>query len=74
MGTLSQHPQTSSSLAMVLHRVVSVMALKTIRVDGNDALSGFFCNQRGQKDCAIEEQCPVLIEAMSYRSGSALNV
>jgi 2-oxoisovalerate dehydrogenase E1 component alpha subunit len=40
--------------------------IKTIRVDGNDALAVFSATKEARK-IAIEEQCPVLIEAMSYR-------
>ncbi|MBC3767482.1 thiamine pyrophosphate-dependent dehydrogenase E1 component subunit alpha [Neptunicella marina] len=40
--------------------------IKTIRVDGNDALAVFAATKRA-REIALEEQCPVLIEAMSYR-------
>lgn len=40
--------------------------IKTIRVDGNDALAIYAATQEARK-IALEEKCPVLIEAMSYR-------
>ncbi|WP_137166956.1 thiamine pyrophosphate-dependent dehydrogenase E1 component subunit alpha [Salinimonas lutimaris] len=40
--------------------------IKTIRVDGNDPLAVFAATQQARK-IALEEQCPVLIEAMTYR-------
>ncbi len=40
--------------------------VKTIRVDGNDALAVFIATQTARQ-IALEEQCPVLIEAMTYR-------
>ena len=40
--------------------------VKTIRVDGNDALAVFAATQRA-REIALSENCPVLIEAMTYR-------
>lgn len=40
--------------------------IKTIRVDGNDPLAVFAATQQARK-IALEDQCPVLIEAMTYR-------
>ena len=40
--------------------------IKTIRVDGNDALAVFIATQQARK-IALKEKCPVLIEAMTYR-------
>lgn len=40
--------------------------VKTIRVDGNDPLAVFAATQRA-REIALEERCPVLIEAMTYR-------
>lgn len=40
--------------------------VKTIRVDGNDLLAVYQATQKA-RELAIAEQCPVLIEAMSYR-------
>ncbi|MCY7294131.1 thiamine pyrophosphate-dependent dehydrogenase E1 component subunit alpha [Alteromonas sp. a30] len=40
--------------------------IKTIRVDGNDALAIYAATQKA-REIAVSEKCPVLIEAMSYR-------
>ncbi|MDB2330153.1 thiamine pyrophosphate-dependent dehydrogenase E1 component subunit alpha [Alteromonas sp.] len=40
--------------------------IKTIRVDGNDALAVFAATKKA-REIALEDNCPVLIEAMSYR-------
>jgi 2-oxoisovalerate dehydrogenase E1 component alpha subunit len=40
--------------------------IKTIRVDGNDALA-IYAATKEARAIAIEEKCPVLIEAMTYR-------
>jgi 2-oxoisovalerate dehydrogenase E1 component alpha subunit len=40
--------------------------VKTIRVDGNDALAVYACTQKA-REIALAENCPVLIESMSYR-------
>lgn len=40
--------------------------IKTIRVDGNDALAVFVATQKARQ-IALAENCPVLIEAMTYR-------
>lgn len=40
--------------------------VKTIRVDGNDAMAVFAATQAARK-IALAESCPVLIEAMTYR-------
>ncbi|MEM0912646.1 MAG: thiamine pyrophosphate-dependent dehydrogenase E1 component subunit alpha [Pseudomonadota bacterium] len=40
--------------------------IKTIRVDGNDVLAIFAATKEARK-VALEHQCPVLIEAMTYR-------
>jgi 2-oxoisovalerate dehydrogenase E1 component alpha subunit len=40
--------------------------IKTIRVDGNDALAVFIATQKARQ-IALTENCPVLIEAMTYR-------
>ncbi len=40
--------------------------IKTIRVDGNDAMAVYAATKEARR-IAIEEQAPVLIEAMSYR-------
>lgn len=40
--------------------------IRTIRVDGNDALAIYAATKEARK-LAIEEKCPVLIEAMTYR-------
>ena len=40
--------------------------VKTIRVDGNDVLAVYAATQQARK-LALEEKCPVLIEAMTYR-------
>ncbi|GAA0851958.1 thiamine pyrophosphate-dependent dehydrogenase E1 component subunit alpha [Aliiglaciecola litoralis] len=40
--------------------------VKTIRVDGNDVLAVYAATKRA-REIAIEEKCPVLIEAMTYR-------
>ncbi|QJR82591.1 thiamine pyrophosphate-dependent dehydrogenase E1 component subunit alpha [Alteromonas pelagimontana] len=40
--------------------------VKTIRVDGNDPLAVFAATQHARK-LALDEKCPVLIEAMTYR-------
>lgn len=40
--------------------------IKTIRVDGNDALGVYSATQKARQ-IALEENCPVLIEAMTYR-------
>ncbi|QIZ76163.1 thiamine pyrophosphate-dependent dehydrogenase E1 component subunit alpha [Ferrimonas lipolytica] len=43
--------------------------IKTIRVDGNDMLAVLAATQLARQ-VALEQQCPVLIEAMSYRLGA----
>jgi len=40
--------------------------VRTIRVDGNDVLAVYVATQEARK-IALEQQCPVLIEAMTYR-------
>lgn len=40
--------------------------VKTIRVDGNDVLAVYAATQQA-RDIALKENCPVLIEAMTYR-------
>ena len=40
--------------------------VKTIRVDGNDVLAVYQATQLA-REIALEENCPVLIEAMTYR-------
>ncbi|RDV25986.1 thiamine pyrophosphate-dependent dehydrogenase E1 component subunit alpha [Alteromonas aestuariivivens] len=40
--------------------------IKTIRVDGNDVLAVYAATQEARR-IAVEQRCPVLIEAMSYR-------
>ncbi|GAC14829.1 thiamine pyrophosphate-dependent dehydrogenase E1 component subunit alpha [Aliiglaciecola lipolytica] len=40
--------------------------IKTIRVDGNDVLAVFAATKKA-REIALKEQCPVLIEAMTYR-------
>jgi 2-oxoisovalerate dehydrogenase E1 component alpha subunit len=40
--------------------------VKTIRVDGNDAL-GVYAATKKAREIALAESCPVLIEAMTYR-------
>ena len=40
--------------------------VRTIRVDGNDVLAVYAATQEARK-IALEQQCPVLIEAMTYR-------
>ncbi|GGW88425.1 thiamine pyrophosphate-dependent dehydrogenase E1 component subunit alpha [Alteromonas halophila] len=40
--------------------------VKTIRVDGNDPLAVYAATKRA-REIALEESCPVLIEAMTYR-------
>ena len=40
--------------------------VKTIRVDGNDVLAVYAATQKA-REIALEENCPVLIEAMTYR-------
>lgn len=40
--------------------------IKTIRVDGNDVLAIYAATKEARK-IALEHQCPVLIEAMTYR-------
>ena len=40
--------------------------VRTIRVDGNDVLAVYAATEQARK-IAIEQQCPVLIEAMTYR-------
>jgi 2-oxoisovalerate dehydrogenase E1 component alpha subunit len=40
--------------------------VKTIRVDGNDALAVYAATKQA-REIALEQRCPVLIEAMSYR-------
>ncbi|QCZ93500.1 thiamine pyrophosphate-dependent dehydrogenase E1 component subunit alpha [Salinimonas iocasae] len=40
--------------------------VKTIRVDGNDPLAVFAATKRA-RELALEERCPILIEAMTYR-------
>jgi 2-oxoisovalerate dehydrogenase E1 component alpha subunit len=43
--------------------------IKTIRVDGNDILAVYAAAVEG-RSIAIKEQCPVLIETMSFRLGA----
>ncbi len=43
--------------------------IKTIRVDGNDILAVYAAAVEG-RSIAVKEQCPVLIETMSYRLGA----
>jgi 2-oxoisovalerate dehydrogenase E1 component alpha subunit len=40
--------------------------IRTIRVDGNDVLAVYSATQKA-RELALEHQCPVLIEAMTYR-------
>jgi len=40
--------------------------IRTIRVDGNDVLAVYSASQKARQ-IALEHQCPVLIEAMTYR-------
>lgn len=40
--------------------------IRTIRVDGNDVLAVFTATQKA-REIAIQHQCPVLVEAMTYR-------
>jgi 2-oxoisovalerate dehydrogenase E1 component alpha subunit len=40
--------------------------VKTLRVDGNDALAMYAATSKA-REIALAEQCPVLIEAMTYR-------
>jgi 2-oxoisovalerate dehydrogenase E1 component alpha subunit len=40
--------------------------VRTIRVDGNDVLAVYTATQKA-REIALEHQCPVLIEAMTYR-------
>ncbi|WP_026374864.1 thiamine pyrophosphate-dependent dehydrogenase E1 component subunit alpha [Aestuariibacter salexigens] len=40
--------------------------VKTIRVDGNDVMAVYAATQTA-REIAVKEQCPVLIEAMTYR-------
>ncbi|XOV78341.1 MAG: thiamine pyrophosphate-dependent dehydrogenase E1 component subunit alpha [Aestuariibacter sp.] len=40
--------------------------VKTIRVDGNDVLAVYAATQKA-REIALKENCPVLIEAMTYR-------
>ena len=40
--------------------------IKTIRVDGNDALAVYVATQKA-REIALAEKCPVLVEAMTYR-------
>lgn len=40
--------------------------VKTIRVDGNDALAVYVATLKA-REIALQKQCPVLIEAMTYR-------
>ncbi len=40
--------------------------VKTIRVDGNDTLAVYAATKKA-RDIALSENCPVLIEAMTYR-------
>lgn len=40
--------------------------IKTIRVDGNDALAVYVATKKA-REIALTENCPVLIEAMTYR-------
>ncbi|MGB3725977.1 MAG: thiamine pyrophosphate-dependent dehydrogenase E1 component subunit alpha [Glaciecola sp.] len=40
--------------------------VRTIRVDGNDVLAVYAATQTARK-IALEENCPVLVEAMTYR-------
>jgi len=40
--------------------------VQTIRVDGNDPLAVYIATQQA-RDIALSQQCPVLIEAMTYR-------
>jgi hypothetical protein len=42
--------------------------LPAIRVDGGDARA-VYCATRAAREIALRDGCPVLIEAMSYRSG-----
>ncbi|XP_014488599.1 PREDICTED: 2-oxoisovalerate dehydrogenase subunit alpha, mitochondrial [Dinoponera quadriceps] len=42
--------------------------MNTIRVDGNDVLAVYFAT-KAAKDLCVEQQKPVLIEAMTYRLG-----
>lgn len=42
--------------------------IPAIRVDGGDARA-MFCATKEARRIALAEECPVLIEAMSYRSG-----
>jgi 2-oxoisovalerate dehydrogenase E1 component alpha subunit len=42
--------------------------IQAIRVDGGDARA-MFCATKEARRIALAEECPVLIEAMSYRSG-----
>ncbi len=40
--------------------------IKTIRVDGNDALAVYMATKKA-REIALQENCPVLVEAMTYR-------
>ena len=40
--------------------------VKTIRVDGNDALAVYVATEKA-RELALKDNCPVLIEAMTYR-------
>lgn len=40
--------------------------IRTIRVDGNDVLAVYAATQKA-REIALQQQCPVLIEAMTYR-------
>ncbi|WP_299074419.1 thiamine pyrophosphate-dependent dehydrogenase E1 component subunit alpha [uncultured Paraglaciecola sp.] len=40
--------------------------IRTIRVDGNDVLAVYTATQKA-REIAVAQQCPVLIEAMTYR-------
>jgi 2-oxoisovalerate dehydrogenase E1 component alpha subunit len=42
--------------------------MPAIRVDGGDARA-VYCATRTARELALRDGCPVLIEAMSYRSG-----
>lgn len=40
--------------------------IKTIRVDGNDALAVYMATKKA-REIALQDNCPVLVEAMTYR-------
>lgn len=42
--------------------------MPAIRVDGGDARA-VYCATRAARELALRDGCPVLIEAMSYRTG-----